>query len=218
MKKTKKIVACFLLSLSIIGCSSTPFEDKSTFGNKTAGSVGGAATGALLGQLIGKDTKGTLIGAGIGTLVGLGWGVYRDRQEAELKNKLRNTGIEIIKNQQSLDLILPAEATFSINSSNISPTFYNPLNSIALVFSKYPETKIEIFGFTDNTGKESYNLQLSQKRANAVKDYLLAQGISPSRLYAIGKGESNPIASNATPSGRAQNRRVEIRILPLIKN
>lgn len=218
MNKTKRIVASLLLTLTVVGCtSSEPFNDNKTVGNKTAGALGGAATGALIGQLAGKDTKATLIGAGIGTLAGLGWGAYRDKQEAELRNKLKNTGIEIVKTQQSLNLILPAGATFSVNSSSVASGFYNPLNSIASVFSKYPETKIEIYGYTDSTGKADYNLQLSQKRANSVKDYLIAQGIGVNRLYAVGEGSSNPVASNSTAEGRAQNRRVEIKVLPLSK-
>lgn len=211
--KGKKIITAFLLGTTMISCTSSPFVENNH--RTTKGGLGGAATGALVGQLIGKDTKGTLIGAGVGALAGLGWAVYRDRQEAELRNRLKNTGVQVMKMGESLNLTLPAGSTFAINSANIVSNFYSPLNSIAYVFSKYNETRIEIYGYTDSTGNADYNVQLSQKRADNVRNYLIAQGISPDRIVAVGYGSSNPVASNATEEGRAENRRVEIKILPL---
>lgn len=207
--KAQKAIAGTLLTLTLIGCTGAEF------GNKATGVAGGAAAGALLGQLIGRDTKGTLIGAGVGALAGLGWGAYRDKQEAELKARLRNTEVQVGRDGDYLNLNLPNGVTFATNSSNINSYFYAPLNEISKVLLQYSETKIIINGHTDSTGNYSYNQRLSERRANSVKRYFVSQGVASNRIRAIGYGEDMPIASNLTIRGREINRRVEIKILPL---
>ena len=178
MKNTKKIIASLLLGMTVVGCTSSPFLDETgSVNKKTSGTAGGAAAGALIGQLIGKDTKGTLIGAGIGALAGLGWGAYRDNQEKELRERLKNTEVEVSREGDNLNLYLPGGVTFATNSANIASNFYGPLNSIASVLVQYPETRIVVNGYTDNTGAASYNLDLSQRRANSVRDYFISQGV-----------------------------------------
>ena len=104
--------------------------------------------------------------------------------------------------------------TFASDSANITSSFYSALNGIAQSLNNYPETRIQVNGYTDSTGNDAHNQELSQRRANAVAQYLVAQGVSSSRIVANGFGSSNPIASNSTQEGRLQNRRVEIKILP----
>ena len=216
MRNTKKIIASLILGVTIVGCTSSPFLDETgSVNKKTSGTAGGAAAGALIGQLIGKDTKGTLIGAGIGALAGLGWGAYRDNQEQELRERLKNTEVEVNREGDNLNLYLPGGVTFATNSANIASNFYGPLNSIATVLVQYPETRIIVNGYTDNTGAASYNLDLSQRRANSVRDYFISQGVASYRVTAVGHGINNPRATNNTATGRAENRRVEIQILPL---
>lgn len=216
MRNTKKIIASLILGVTIVGCTSSPFLDETgSVNKKTSGTAGGAAAGALIGQLIGKDTKGTLIGAGIGALAGLGWGAYRDNQEQELRERLKNTEVEVNREGDNLNLYLPGGVTFATNSANIASNFYGPLNSIATVLVQYPETRIIVNGYTDNTGAASYNLDLSQRRANSVRDYFISQGVASYRVTAVGHGINNPRATNNTAAGRAENRRVEIQILPL---
>lgn len=212
----KKIISGLLLALTLAGCTSSPFLDETgSVNSKTKGTAGGAAAGALLGQIIGKDTKGTLIGAGIGALAGLGWGAYRDNQEKELRERLKNTEVEVSREGDNLNLYLPGGVTFATNSANIASNFYGPLNSIASVLVQYPETRIVVNGYTDNTGAASYNLDLSQRRANSVRDYFISQGVESYRVTSVGHGINNPRATNSTAAGRAENRRVEIQILPL---
>lgn len=216
MKNTKKILGGILLGLTLTGCTSSPFMDETgSVNKKTTGTAGGAAAGALIGQLIGKDTKGTLIGAGIGALAGLGWGAYRDHQEQELRERLKNTEVEVSTEGDNLNLYLPGGVTFATNSANIASNFYSPLNSIASVLVQYPETRIVVNGYTDNTGAASYNLDLSQRRADSVRNYLISQGVASFRVTSVGHGINNPRATNSTAEGRAENRRVEIQILPL---
>ena len=213
---TKKVMSSFLLALMITGCTSSPFLDESgSVNSKTKGTAGGAAAGALIGQLIGKDTKGTLIGAGVGALAGLGWGAYRDRQEQELRERLKNTEVQVSQNGDNLNLNLPGGVTFSTDSSNIVSSFYGPLNSIATVLVQYPETRIIVNGYTDNVGSASYNVSLSERRAASVRNYLIQQGVSARRISYVGYGMENPRATNSTAAGRAENRRVELEILPM---
>ncbi|MGL5231713.1 MAG: OmpA family protein [Fusobacteriaceae bacterium] len=182
---------------------------------KTSGTLGGAAMGALAGQLIGKDSKSTAIGAGIGALAGLGWGAYKDKQAEELSRNLQNTEVGVVQEGDSIKLTLPGGVSFPSGSSQISSSFYGPLNSIANTLKQYPESRVVVSGFTDNTGSPEGNADLSQRRAQSVARYLTGKGVASGRLMSTGYGASNFIASNSTPEGRAMNRRVEIKILPL---
>lgn len=216
MNFTKKAIITSMAALTLVGCTNNPFQDPYTGGvnSKTTGSLGGAAVGALAGQLIGGNTKGTLIGAGIGALAGLGWGAYRDKQEAELRDRLRNSNVEVKREGDYINLTLPGGVTFQTNSSTISPGFYEPLNSIASVLVQYPESRVEVLGFTDNVGSPAYNLTLSQKRAGSVANYMVRRGVNSGRVSITGYGANYFVASNDNPQGRALNRRVEIKILP----
>ena len=209
--KNRKIIASCMLALSLVGCTGL---EAGNGGYTTGGAAGGAALGAIAGQIIGKDTKGTLIGAAVGSLLGMGWGAYRDNQEKELKAKLQGTQAEVRKDGNALVINLPGGVTFASDSANITSSFYSALNGIAQSLNNYPETRIQVNGYTDNTGRDEHNQELSQRRANAVAQYLIAQGVSSNRIVANGFGSSNPIASNSTPEGRLQNRRVEVKILP----
>ncbi len=212
----KKSIITLLAGLTLVGCTNNPFLDPYNGGvnSKTGGSLGGAALGALAGQAIGGNTKGTLIGAGIGALAGLGWGAYRDRQEQELRRTLQNSNVNVTREGNYLNLTLPGGVTFQTNSSTISPNFYESLNSIASVLTQYPESRINVAGFTDNVGAAGYNVNLSQKRAASVANYLIRRGVASGRIASTGYGASNFIATNSTPNGRSMNRRVEIKILP----
>lgn len=215
MKLGKKS-AVLLAGLVLVGCTNSPFVNQETGGvnRKTQGTLGGAAAGALAGQLIGGNTRGTLIGAGIGALAGLGWGAYRDKQEDELRARLRNSNVNVTREGDYINLTLPGGVSFQTNSATISSSFYEPLNSIAAVLTQYPESRIQVSGFTDNVGAAEYNQTLSQQRASSVANYLVRRGVASGRMSSTGYGASNFIASNSTADGRAQNRRVEVRILP----
>ena len=188
--KNKKLITSCMLALSLVGC--TGFEAGN--GGYTAGGAAG--------------------GAAVGSLLGMGWGDYRDNQERELKAKLQGTQAQVKKDGNALVINLPGGVTFASDSADISSGFYSVLNRIAQSLNNYPETRIQVNGYTDSTGKDAHNQELSQRRANTVAQYLIAQGVSSSRIVANGFGSSNPIASNSTPDGRLQNRRVEIKILP----
>ena len=210
----KKIISGLLLALTLAGCTSSPFLDETgSVNSKTKGTAGGAAAGALLGQIIGKDTKGTLIGAAAGGLLGTAVGSSMQRQENEFRSVLANSGVGIVNTGNSILLTLPGGLTFKTNQAQIKPEFARPLNSIAYVLNNYPSSRIRIVGYTDNTGSYNYNLNLSQQRAYSVRNYLISQGVSPERMNALGMGPDMPVASNETAAGREMNRRVTIEVL-----
>ena len=203
----KKLISGIILTGILAGCSGV--------NNKATGTAGGAAIGAIVGQIIGQDTKGTVIGAAVGSLAGLGWGAYRDRQEAELRRQLENSEVEVSIRGENINLSLPGGVTFGTDQTTINASFYGPLNSIADVLIAYPETRLVIAGHTDSTGSASYNQDLSERRAISVRNYLVGRGVPSSRVSTVGYGEVQPIASNSTEAGRSRNRRVEIEILPM---
>ena len=210
----KKVLAIILLSLlTVVSC--TTATDGTRKVSKTGISAGiGAATGAIIGQAIGKDTKGTLIGTAGGAAVGAAIGNIFDRQEKELRNKLKGTGVDVKRTGEGeIKLTAPENITFDINSYVIKPQFRNTLNSVATVLKTYPDSTIIVSGHTDTTGNDAINNPLSVNRASSVESYLESQGISNSRITSRGYGSRQPIASNATEAGRAQNRRVEIAII-----
>lgn len=211
--KGKKIIASLFLGTTLISCTAT--DELGGFSGRGKGTVGGAAAGALIGQLIGKDTKSTLIGAGVGSLLGLTWGAYLDKQEAALKDSLKDTPVKVSREGDNLNINLPGGVTFASDSAAISQAFYSSLNEIAGVLVQYPESKILVNGYTDSTGGDAHNQALSERRANSVANYLAAQGVSRNRIIATGYGKSNPIATNSTEAGKQANRRVEVKIIPL---
>ena len=219
MKRTVLIAA----SLALASCTSTqndPLTGRPQVNNTATGAGVGAALGALGGLLVAKSKKGdtrksVLIGAGIGALVGAGVGNYMDRQEQELRSQLQNSGVGVTRVGDSIVLNMPSNITFASDQDALNANFYPVLDSVSIVLNKYPQTLLDIDGHTDNTGSAEYNQQLSERRAVSVGRYLNSRQVDARRLLVVGFGETRPIASNDTNSGRAANRRVEIRISPL---
>jgi outer membrane protein OmpA-like peptidoglycan-associated protein len=179
----------------------------------------GAAVGAGLGQAIGGDTKGTLIGAGIGAavggLAGAGIGRYMDNQQAALQQQFAaSESASIRRDADVLAVTFKSDVLFDSGSSTLKAGAYQEINRVAQVLTQYPETRIQVAGHTDSDGSEAFNQDLSVRRAEAVRNALVAQGVSAARISTIGFGESQPIADNATAAGKQLNRRVVITIVP----
>ena len=138
-----------------------------------------------------------------------------DRQEAELRAQLEQTGVSVTRIGDQITLNMPGNITFASNSSDISPAFYDVLGSVATVLNKYEKTVIEVAGHTDSDGSVEYNQSLSERRANAVGAYLRGQGIMGQRIITVGQGELRPVADNSTAAGKQANRRVELTLVPL---
>lgn len=216
----KKLGIVLIGATFLAGCTSTdPYTGQEKMSNTTGGAAIGAAVGALGGLMVGGSSRAqrnaVLIGAGIGALGGGAIGNYMDRQESELRNQLQGTGVSVTRNGDQIILNMPSAITFDTDQDQVKSQFYATLNSVAIVLRKFNQTLVDVYGFTDSTGSASYNQGLSQRRAASVASYLGSQGIDPRRFAVIGYGASQPVASNATPEGRAQNRRVEIQISPL---
>lgn len=213
-KRLMTIVAILGL-LNLTACTSVNPYTGQTQASDTAigagiGTIGGALAGAVLG-----GGKGALIGGALGGITGTAIGNGMDRQNAELRERLVGTGVQVNQVGNSIQLVMASDVTFATNRAEIASSFYPTLNSVAMVLRKYNRTSINITGFTDNTGGDAYNQDLSERRAQSVGAFLISQGISPNRVFTTGMGKRNPIASNATATGRAQNRRVVILLRPL---
>jgi len=212
----KRVIAAAILGGFLAGCTTDPYTGQQKVSNTAGGAALGALAGAGLGLLAGgDDRRNALLGAGIGALAGGGVGLYMDRQEAQLRAQLQGTGVSVTRQGDYIVLNMPSNITFATDSASIQPGFYPTLNSVALVLKQYNQTLVDVYGHTDSTGSFEHNMQLSQRRASSVADYLVAQGTDSRRFAIIGQGPSQPIASNDTEEGRAQNRRVEIRLAPL---
>lgn len=174
------------------------------------GGLVGAATGAAVSDSKGK---GALLGGAIGALGGAAIGNALDRQEAELRQQL-DSDVQITNTGDRLILTMPQDILFPVDSFNIRPDLRSDLFKVADSLQRYPDTTVQVVGHTDSDGAASYNQSLSERRANAVGDVLMNGGVPSSRINAFGRGEDQPVASNLTSEGKAQNRRVEIVILP----
>lgn len=183
-----------------------------------SGASKGAIAGGLIGAVIGAATapkeeraKRAIIGAGIGGVAGGGVGYYMDQQEKELREELVGTGVQVERTEEGqIDLIMPGNITFDVNSSDVAESFVPTLQSVAKVLQEYENTLVTISGHTDASGSEEYNQLLSEQRATSVAQIIMQEGIVVERVAAAGYGELRPIASNDTAEGRAENRRVEI--------
>lgn len=210
------IVTTVLVSL-LGGCQTIdPYTRETKTSNTAKGAGIGAVAGGIAGALINKGDrgKGAVIGAALGAGVGGGIGYYMDQQEAQLRHTLEGSGVSVTRVGDSIVLNMPGNITFDTDRAEIKNSFYDVLDSVGLVLEKFNKSDIRVSGHTDSTGSREYNQQLSQRRAQSVADYLRRRGVASGRIYTAGYGEDRPIADNRTASGRAQNRRVEIEILP----
>lgn len=223
MFNTSRLTLAAVLVALVTGCASqNPYDNQSASQSgsvsKTAKYGGlGALAGAVAGAAINHDNrgKGALIGAAVAGAAGAGYGYYADKQEEELRRSMQGTGVEVQRQGDNIQLIMPGNITFATDSAEIASSFYAPLNNLASSFRQYNQNSIEVVGHTDSTGNHAYNMSLSQRRAQSVANYLSAQGVDASRLSTRGAGPDQPVASNATADGRAQNRRVEVTLRPL---
>ena len=215
-----RIFTTLVAAVLLAACTTVdPYTGEQQTAKATKGALGGAFLGAIVGALSNtSDSKQTrknaLLGAGIGALAGAGIGQYMDNQEAMLRSRLEGTGVGVTRVGDEIILNMPGNVTFDTDSDAIQSGFYDVLSSVTLVFKEYEQTYIDVLGHTDSTGSDAHNDDLSQRRAASVATYFSSQGVLYDRMMIRGFGERMPIASNETPQGRQQNRRVEIRIAP----
>jgi outer membrane protein OmpA-like peptidoglycan-associated protein len=207
-------------AITIAGCQTTDAYTGEKKVNKTSKGAGiGALAGAVLGAATGDNSKErrkrALIGAGVGALAGAGVGAYMDKQEAKLRAQLQGTGVSVTRSGDDLILNMPGNITFKTASADLNSGFFQVLDSVALVLKEFDKTLIDVEGHTDSDGDNAYNQTLSQQRANSVGGYLQSHGVNSQRVVTIGAGEERPIASNSTPQGKQQNRRVELKLQPI---
>ncbi len=204
-----------VLAISLSGCALYESNPRTVQG-AGIGAAGGAATGAAIGAVVGGGKgagKGAAIGAVVGLLGGGFIGNYMDRQAEEMRSVLAEQD-RIRREQDRLDINLSSDVLFSSGSAELYPGGRQKLAQVATILTRYPESTVQIVGHTDSRGSEQSNLELSQKRAQAVASELMAAGVAAHRISTSGRGESVPIATNDTAEGRAQNRRVDLIVLP----
>ncbi|MEO8530570.1 MAG: OmpA family protein [Deltaproteobacteria bacterium] len=210
-KKTAVIV--LMGSVALAAC--TPTDTYSADPNKRAkeGALTGAATGALVGIITGDSKsdrkRNAVVGGILGAAAGAAIGSNLDKQAAELQGSLDGR-ISIIRSGNQLIVRMPQDITFATDSASVASSLQDDLRSLASSLNKYPNTTVSVVGHTDNTGTSAYNQDLSNRRAGSVAGILIGAGVSSGRIRSVGMGESQPIASNDSPAGRAQNRRVDI--------
>lgn len=217
MRNKNSIVLGVAGLLVLSACATDPARFPGTDGNRTQeGAIAGAALGGLVGAITGEGNRGDdiLRGAVIGGAAGAIAGNIMDRQAAELRNEFGNGNIEVINTGNELIVRMPEAILFATDSAALNPNLRSDLFVLAESLNKYPQSIVTVTGHTDNTGSAAYNQDLSQRRAQSVSSVLLTGGVASSRIRTVGAGESQPIATNQTAAGRAQNRRVDITITP----
>ncbi len=224
----KFALAAALSTAMLAGCATTaggtygstgPSSDQQGMSRTQKGALIGAAVGAVAGLLSGDDAterrQRALVGAGVGGLAGGAIGNYQDRQERALREKMAGTGVEVVRQGDNITLNMPSNITFDFDRSDLKSQFYPVLNDVAATLQEYNQTIVEVAGHTDSVGTDAYNQALSERRAASVGNYLMSKGLMRDRFILVGAGETRPVASNDTEAGRAQNRRVEITLVPL---
>ena len=215
MKFTKIKISALFLSSALLLTSCEAIQNSNNQQRGTAiGTAAGAVIGGILGNNVGKGGNtplGAVLGGIVGGVAGNVIGKKMDKQAKQIKETL--PGAEVERVNEGIKITLPENmVNFGFNSTELSATTKANLNKLADILTDNPDTNINIYGHTDSKGADDYNQKLSERRANAVKSYLVSKGVASHRMYAMGMGENSPIASNETESGRAQNRRVEFAI------
>jgi len=203
--------------LATAACVTDPETGQRHLSKAAIGGIAGAAGGYLLGDIVGgrHDRTEKIVGAGIGGLAGAGIGAYMDKQERDMRARTAGTDVRVTRQGDDLILNIPSGITFAYNSADVQPQFQHTLDQVAQVLDDYNQTYIDVYGHTDSTGSDTYNQALSERRAVSVAHYLESRGLQSARVGTMGYGETQPIAPNDTEEGRATNRRVEIKIVPI---
>jgi outer membrane protein OmpA-like peptidoglycan-associated protein len=206
MKLKKLMPVMVVVALFASACAGTPKWQQGA----VVGGAAGAGTGAIIGHQSGHGGEGALIGGAAGALLGGLIGAQLDKQQQELSQvaEVERTS------EDTLVVTLREKVLFDTNEYTLKPGAEDNLGRVADVLIKYPDFDIDVEGHTDSTGNENYNQWLSEKRAQAVADFFIRDGIDPMRIHTFGYGETRPVATNETPEGRQQNRRVELHITP----
>jgi outer membrane protein OmpA-like peptidoglycan-associated protein len=221
INRSGTLILAFTTTMVLVsGCTTLdPYTREEQMSQSTKGALIGAGIGTVVGLISGDDAverrQHAMIAAGIGALAGGGVGYYMHKQEAELRAQLEGTGVSVTRSGEHITLNMPGNVTFATDSSDLSPAFFDVLNSVGTVLDEYEQTVVEVAGHTDSTGSEQYNQALSERRADSVARYLQSQGVIQQRLITAGMGELHPVADNGTSAGRQANRRVEITLVPL---
>ncbi|MGE0072831.1 MAG: OmpA family protein [Thiomonas sp.] len=206
-----------LLAVALGGCANMTESQKSTAQGAGIGAAAGAVIGALTaGGNTGKSAlTGAAAGAAVGALGGYLWNQHLEQQKQQLQAQAQasGTGVQVTQTQDNrLKINVPADAGFATGSAYLNTRMYPILENLATGLIQHPEESVQVFGYTDSTGSDAINYPLSENRALTVKNFLVSRGVAPQRITTQGLGPQNPVASNATPEGRAANRRVEIYI------
>jgi outer membrane protein OmpA-like peptidoglycan-associated protein len=216
------VIAALAGAVAVSGCSSTGSADgKRSMNNTEKGAIIGAVGGAVLGAAVAdKKGKGALIGAVGGGLAGAAVGKYMDRQKQDLEKNLaaeRKSGAVTVEKQAGdvMKITMTSQTAFDTGSAEIKPGFRSTMDRLADVVVRYQKTAITVVGHTDAEGTAESNRDLSQRRAQAVVDYLESKNVISGRLTAVGRGETEPVADNKTDAGRRANRRVELLVTPI---
>jgi outer membrane protein OmpA-like peptidoglycan-associated protein len=206
MRKTFIVFLVFCFALLYMGCA----EMSRTQKGGAIGAGAGGALGAIIGHKAGSTVIGALLGAAIGGAAGAYIGNYMDKQAAEIERDIAGARVERVG--EGIKITFSSGIMFDVERAVLKDQYTGELSELSTILNKYEDTNILLEGHTDSTGSEEYNLDLSKKRAQSVANYLATQNVNPTRFTIMGYGESQPIASNETVEGRAQNRRVEVAI------
>jgi outer membrane protein OmpA-like peptidoglycan-associated protein len=220
--KLKPLIAGGAALMALTACTDPAYVTGAPMGPENQRTRQGAALGATIGAIAGATrgddsndrVQNAAVGALIGGAVGAGGGALLDRQAAELRGGFDNRQISVVNTGSELLVRMPQDILFAVDSAEVAPSIQSDLRVLADNLGRYRDSNVQVVGHTDNTGTAAYNQQLSERRARAVTSILMGYGVPASRLSAIGRGEDSPIASNLSPEGRAQNRRVDIIIRP----
>ncbi len=202
-----KLLTFFLATLlTISACDSISKTAKGT----AIGAGAGALAGAIIGKVAGNTTTGAIVGAAVGGATGAAIGNYMDRQSRELEEDLEGAKVERVG--EGIKITFDSGILFELNSSKLSDASKEEIAKLSEILQKYEDTNVMFAGYTDSSGSEEYNLKLSEERAKSVAEFAAFTGVDATRMTITGYGEEDPIATNETADGRAENRRVEIAI------
>lgn len=219
MKALKRIIPVLVAGVVIAGCTTDPYTGERKLSKTAIGASIGILAGGGIGYLTGDGSsekrRNALIGAGIGGLAGGAIGFYMDRQEAALRERLQNAGVQVVRDGDNIRLNMAQSVNFDSGRDALRPETRPVLDAVAEVLREFDQTTIDVAGHTDSDGAANYNQQLSERRAFSVANYLSGQGVYGPRLLAGGFGEASPIATNASAGGKQANRRVELQIVPI---